>query len=198
MLAARILELQTNLLPEEFDPTGLYPVQVHESTRAFRLLAHAEFEAFIEDRVQQIATRAVNDWLSHDIIRPSLLALVAFESTTGWKDVTILASNDKQKKAPDLTQRIDDVRKGYINYVLRSNNGIKERNLLRMLLPLGVREENVDQQWLAAVQAWATARGELAHKSGKPQRLLDPQAESATVEYLADGFKDIDELLDTL
>jgi hypothetical protein len=197
MLSARILELRSNLLPEEFEPTGLYSVQVHESARAFRLLAHAEFEAFIEDRAQQIVTRAVSEWLSRGSIRLSLLALVAFESTTGWKDATILSANEKQKKAPDLAQRINDARKSYLNYLVMQNNGIKEKNLLRILFPLGAREENIDEQWLSTLEAWATARGDLAHKSGKPQRLLDPHAEYETVKDLMRGFEDIDEVLDS-
>ncbi|MEV5742602.1 HEPN domain-containing protein [Microbispora rosea] len=198
MLMARILELRSNLLPAEFDPTGLYAIQVHECARAFRLLAHAEFEAFIEERAQQIVTRAVNEWLSQGSIRPSLLALVAFESSTGWKETTILAANEKQKKAPDLTERVDDARKKYLNYVIMMNNGIKEKNLLRILLPLGVREEHINEQWLSTLEAWATARGELAHKSGKPQKLLDPHAEYDTVRYLQKGFEDIDEVLERL
>ncbi|MGI5270272.1 HEPN domain-containing protein [Nonomuraea sp. CA-218870] len=197
-LSARLLELRSNLLPEEFDPTGLYTVQVHESARAFRLLAHAEFEAFIEDRAQQIVTRAVSEWLGQGTIRPSLLALVAFESSLGWKETTILSAGERQKKAPDLSQRIDAARKTYLHYVIMQNNGIKEKNLLRILLPLGVREEDIDEQWLSALEAWATARGELAHKSGKPQKLLDPQVEFITVQELQDGFRGIDELLDLL
>ncbi|MFC7381727.1 HEPN domain-containing protein [Sphaerisporangium rhizosphaerae] len=197
-LSVRILELRSNLLPEEFDPTGLYAVQVHECARAFRLLAHAEFEAFIEDRAQQIVARAVSEWLSDGSIRPSLLSLVAFESNLGWKETTILSAKEKQRRAPDLTQRVDAARKNYLNYVIMQNNGIKEKNLLRILLPLGVREEDIDEQWLSTLEAWATARGELAHKSGKPQRLLDPHVEFLTVQQLQKGFGDIDEVLESV
>ncbi|MCK2213454.1 HEPN domain-containing protein [Actinomadura sp. ATCC 31491] len=171
---------------------------MHESARAFRLLAHAEFEAFIEDRAQQIVSRAVSEWLAHGNIRPSLLALVAYESSLGWKETTILSASERQKKAPNLTERVEAARKNYLNYVIMQNNGIKEKNLLRILLPLGVREEDIDEQWLSALEAWATARGELAHKSGKPQRLLDPQVEYVTVQELRDGFRVIDELLEQL
>jgi hypothetical protein len=78
------------------------------------------------------------------------------------------------------------------------NHGVKERNLLRMLLPLGVRESDIDRQWLAAMDAWATGRGDLAHRSGKLQVLPDPKEEHQTALFLQEGLRDIDDLLDHL
>ena len=54
LLSRRINELRRHLLPAKFDPTGTYSPRVHERCRAFRLLVHAEFEAFIEDRVSEV------------------------------------------------------------------------------------------------------------------------------------------------
>lgn len=191
-LSGRISELRNNLLPkeEDFEPTGLYDDDIYDHTRAFRVLAHAEFESFIEDRVVDVANTAYEAWVNYNQISPCLLALLAYNET-GYGEPTSLLQ-PPQKKAPDLASRVSSARSSLTSYARNKNHGIREKNLLRMLLPLGILEAEIDTEWLAATDAWARQRGATAHTSGKARVQPNPERELKTVREVLDGFGDID------
>lgn len=211
-LSRRIYELRRNLLPRNFDPVGLYSDRVYERTRAFRVLAHAEFEAYIEDRCLDILHQAHLEWKSTGAIRPCLLSLMAHHeaiakpsSPTGGTVPKLLGSipdelsdlSDSSKKYPTLASKIEIAKKHYSTYVREKNHGIKERNLLILLLPLGVLKQEIDSAWLLATEGWATERGKVAHTSAsaKMQVQIDPKAEFNTVLQVLAGFKKMDSIL---
>jgi hypothetical protein len=197
-LSVRVEDLRTRLLPRNFSPTGSYSPTSRDRARAFRVLVHAEFESFVEDRALDVVDCSLREWLASGKVKPCLLALVAYEAGEGWREASILDPGSLKKPSLDLEARIKSARDSYNRYVRMQNHGVKERNLLRMLLPLGVRESDIDRQWLAAMDAWATGRGELAHRSGKLQVLPDPKEEHQTALFLQEGLRDIDDLLDHL
>ncbi|MBK6043068.1 HEPN domain-containing protein [Streptomyces sp. MBT55] len=198
-LSRRVTELRRNLLPREFSALGLYSERVYERTRAFRVLTHAEFEAFIEDRAIEVIQNAHSAWSEGGEIRPSLLSLMAHrEGTTGIPD-SISNLTDRTQKFPTLSARIAAEKQAYSTYIKKKNHGIKERNLLRILLPLGVTREEFDTAWLNATESWATARGEIAHTSasGKIQVQINPRSELGTVQQILTGFKHVDKVLNS-
>lgn len=194
LLSRRISELRSSLLPAKFDPTGLYNDRVYERTRSFRVLAHAEFEAYIEDRVVDVTAQAYSAYVNDGKIRPSLLALVSHWEN-GWPRPTSLL-RPPQKQSPALAMRLDKARKVFVNSVRTQNNGITERDLLYMLMNVGVEEGEIDRTWLQEVDNWAKLRGETAHTSGKVQIRPDPAKEYRKVRFIASGFKDLDTILD--
>ncbi|MFF8938719.1 hypothetical protein ACF08O_29170 [Streptomyces paradoxus] len=194
-MSKRITELRNHLLPRPFDPLGFYADRVYERTRSFRVLAHAEFESYIEDRVVDVATKAAASYSNSGVIRPSLLALVSYWED-GWPRPTSIL-NPPQKQAPDLETRITKARKDFANFVRTQNHGIKEKNLLYMLFSVGVVEAEVNRTWLQSVEDWAKLRGESAHKSGKVQTPPDPEKEYRKVKYIRSGFKDLDVILNS-
>lgn len=191
-LEKRIGELRQCFLPEEFDPTGLYEDSIYEYTRAFRVLAHAEFEAFIEDRVIEVVDSAVSSWKSAGAISRSLLAIVAYRESTASIPESMSDAEAKPNKYPPLEARIDAARTEFHRYVRNQNHGIKEKNLLRLLLPIGVQETEIDSAWLSATETWATARGDAAHKGAKMQVQPDPKNELKTVNAVLEGFREVD------
>jgi hypothetical protein len=56
-MRSRIDDLRDIFLPKEFDPTGSYEDDQRTRTIAFRLLAHAEIESFLEDRAKALVLR---------------------------------------------------------------------------------------------------------------------------------------------
>ncbi|MEU4348715.1 HEPN domain-containing protein [Streptomyces sp. NPDC023838] len=196
-LSRRVSELRRNLLPANFNSTGLYSDRVHERTRAFRVLAHAEFEAYIEDRVIEVVHRAHLEWNRDGTIRPCLLALMSHrDSRLDIPDSLTELRDRNGAKYPTLKSRVEAAKRQYSTYVRTNNNGIKERNLLLLLLPLGVTKEEIDTEWLNDTEVWATARGEVAHTSAKMQIQVDPRVELSTVKNVLDGFKLIDGILE--
>jgi len=84
---------------------------------------------------------------------------------------------------------------------LNENHGIREKNLLGMLLPIGIESDDIDATWLATIDGFGQDRGSAAHKSSavsRTQQPPDPKNEFDRVTYLLQGLKDIDEMLNYL
>jgi hypothetical protein len=211
-LSRRIYELRRNLLPRNFDPLGLYSDRIYERTRGFRVLAHAEFESYIEDRCVDIIHRAHVEWKATGSIRPCLLSLIAHHEDIARSGNSIpqntmarlLGSipeslsdlSDRSSKHPTLSGKIETAKKRYTTYVRERNHGIKERNLLLLLLPLGVEKGEIDTTWLNTTEGWATERGTVAHTSAKMQVQVDPRSELNTVKQVLKGFQKVDGILE--
>lgn len=194
-MSRRITELRQNLLPARFSPLGLYSDRVYERTRAFRVLAHAEFEAFIEDRALEVVTSAHLEWKRTGKIRPSLLGLMSHWDSSPQIPESLGDLGDNSSKYPTLAARIKTAKGHYSTYIKTRNHGIKEKDLLLILLPLGVTKDEIKVGWLNSTESWATDRGKVAHTSAKMQVQLDPRIELATVRKVRDGFRDIDKIL---
>jgi hypothetical protein len=199
LLNRRINELRRHLLPAKFDPTGTYAPRVHERSRAFRLLVHAEFEAFIEDRVSDVVNTRYLAWKNSRTVTRCLVSLVAYhEGVQSKREPTSLLA-PPHKPSPLLEERVQNAKNALTSYAKIRNHGVKEDNLLRLLMPLGVEAHEFDMIWLASINSWATTRGDYAHQSGtKIQSLPDPQDELRTVKELLMGFKLIDRALEEI
>jgi hypothetical protein len=90
---------------------------------------------------------------------------------------------------------------------MRENHGIKEKNILALLLPVGINSDNIDQEWLNLLNTFGKKRGEIAHQSAasyKTTQPIDPKEELETVKKIIGkfpgikGLKDIDQLLEQL
>jgi len=193
-LETRITDLEKHLIPSPFDPTGSYDDVVYEHTRAFRVLVHAEFEAFIEDRVIEVVNTAFSRWEYSGVISTSLLSVVAYKESLHAMPESLSDASQK-KKYPDLKARVEAAKNEFNRYVRTQNHGIKEKNVLRLLMPIGITEKEMDPVWLSITETWATARGEVAHKSAKMQVRPDPQNEVKTVRQILAGFRDVDALM---
>lgn len=195
-LETRLAELLKHLIPSPFDPTGTYEDVVYEHTRAFRVLVHAEFEAFIEDRVIEVVNSAFSRWEYSGTISTSLLSVLAYKESLHAMPES-LSDAAQKKRYPDLKARVEAAKNEYNRYVRTQNHGIKEKNILRLLMPIGITEAEIDPVWLSVTETWATARGDVAHKSAKMQVRPDPQNEVKTVNQILAGFRDVDILMTT-
>ena len=68
MLRSRIRELRNHFLPKLFDPTGSYSARQLDRARAFRLLAHAEIEWYLELVSSETANKAYEAWKVRGVI----------------------------------------------------------------------------------------------------------------------------------
>lgn len=81
------------------------------------------------------------------------------------------------------------------------NHGIREQNIIQLLLPVGIELSDLDNVWLASIEAFGRSRGSIAHQSASAHRLTslpDPFSELRTVDALLNGTKDLDEKLNAL
>jgi hypothetical protein len=207
-LEGRVAQLRSHLLPADFSETAEYddPDMVTVQTLSFRVLAHAEIEAYFEDRVVEIAKSALRSWKCDQKLCRSLLYLVAFSGREMRRPPESLAapSENKTKVWPSLldpTERLRECVTGYIRSVQQENHGIRERNLLALLLPIGVSQAELDPLLMADFDSFGLRRGEAAHTTSNPARVKlapDPKAEYALIEGLLQGVIGIDEQLNAL
>ena len=161
--------------------------------RSFRLLAHAEIEAFLEDRAQVIADEAVRKWRSDGRPRRVLLGLLVFNAKPEELSKQDLRNLITQS-ASHISNSIERAYQQYRNR-LKDNHGIKKDNLLGILLPLGLEVSDIDAMWLATTDGFGGRRGETAHKAIAVQQPLDPETELKTVRNIVAGLYALDRTL---
>jgi hypothetical protein len=192
-LERRLKKLRKRFLPAVFSPVGNYTDRQLDYARGYRLLAHAEIEAFLEDRCRQVANSTLKQYRVDRQPKSVLLNLLSFHL------VQDQLSNNKMKaiysaKKDHCDESLTDANSAY-NKVLSKNQGIREDNMLKMILPIGLDPAKIDATWLNTLDAFGANRGEIAHTSIKTQQQIDPQDEFKTVKSLLKGLETLDGLV---
>lgn len=182
------------MLPGTFSPTGDYSERQLDRARGFRLLAHAEIEAFIEDITLSAAKSAVAEWVKNRKPSEVILCLLAHYHDgydTGAGEQFAATSRPKTKEAIG-----EIVQVALVQYIALhdQNHGIRESNFNKLVLPIGIRRDDLDPTWLTNLDQYGKRRGDVAHKTVKAHQQIDPRAEFQDVRDLLTGL----ELLDSL
>lgn len=206
-LTAQLSTLRAHLLPDPFEETGLYEDQekVATSALAYRVLSHAEIEAYFEDRAIEVVNKARLAWENSSHISRVSLCLMAFSGRTmALPPDSLEPPNDNKRRIwpelLDIDKRLKPVFTDYNTYVRIENHGIKEKNLLSILLPIGIEHSSLDPAFLVEIDSFGSLRGHTAHTSSRAavRRAVDPKEEFNRVESLIVGIQAIDTLLDEL
>jgi hypothetical protein len=163
--------VRNSLLPSSFNPIGLYSDQEITQARAFVVLAHAEFESFIEDRVKWCAESAVKLWTNNGLMSLALVHLSVY-----------LASELKEDfKWKDTNKKFEAILAVLMGKV-QNNHGVKNANLKNLLKPIGI--DLTDIPVLAPeLESFGVSRGNVAHTSGGAQttKAIDPSSQHDVV-----------------
>jgi hypothetical protein len=166
-LKERLEVLRHHFLPTVFSPTGSYDDKTLDHARGFILLVHAEIEAYFEDRAREKVDRAHKRWKSKQQCTELLFSLLTYHlarSAKGEGWTPGLPSNDLINKAVNF----------YLGE-LGNNHGIKEKNILSILIPLGLDHRRISTTLMGTLDSFGGMRGRLAHLSIKASQSLDPQ-----------------------
>lgn len=206
-LRARTNDLRKLLLPARFDPTGSYRHPTRVSTRAlsFRVLAHAELEAYFEDRVLEVSLAALRAWQIDRHVSEVTLHLIGFAGRTLELPPSSLSSADA-KRAKEWATRTtieDRLSRSVSDFQKRvrvENHGIKEANLLQMLIPIGFDISKCDAVFMGSMNAFGEARGLVAHTSGRAhvRKGVDPKDEYENLRAIITSIAPIDEEISRL
>jgi len=199
-LASRLAKLRKHFLPKFFSPIGSYTEKQHDFARGYRLLAHAEFESFLEDIVWNAILIKVESWKNHG--KPSAL-IICFLSCyhSDWgseidEESIIVQSPKNHIKATEKShEAVINRAINQFRLVIDKNHGIRESNIRKITTPVGIKLAELDQTWLNTVDTFGKLRGEVAHKAVGIQQRIDPQTEYQNVVDLLVGFKKLDELV---
>jgi len=126
-----------------------------------------------------------------------LLCVVAFsgqEMEPPPDTITPLKGNknvslDKLK----ITKKIDIAIRCFKS-VIAQNHGIKETNLLKLLLPIGIDSDDLDKVWLLNMDTFGEERGEIAHSSAiKRKQPPNPADELERVKQIIQELERVDQ-----
>ena len=190
-LRTRIGELRRHFLPRRFDDTGSYSPRQFDRARAFRLLAHAEIESYLEDVAFDTANKAFRVWIESDIVTVPLVAMVAYVD----KNLGTVPERHNLGRETDLVTRVRGCLDIFNRYARAKNHGIRERDILKLLFPVGITAQDIDPTWLATTSSFGHARGNTAHRSNQVDHPPDPKSEWDTVTQILEGLSDIDKAL---
>lgn len=142
-------------------------VDQQELARAFVALAHAEFEYYVEEALRELANTALGHGASGQFGKASLalLTFTALERVNGGASLSRL----KGKTPRQLSTRLGVAYSKMIE-VLDANNGVREKHLATMAVPLGLDVSAVDSTWLNDLDAFCSLRGAFVHLSRATQR----------------------------
>ncbi|MFM2064663.1 MAG: hypothetical protein RLZZ507_4334 [Cyanobacteriota bacterium] len=204
----RILTRELNRLKKQFlpkiSPTGLYSDRQLALTIAYRFLAHAEIESYLEDRVMDVVLDAKKAWNNKGETRRTLICLLGFSGLNMDEPPDTLTPKKGSKTVKEEKIKINkkiDLALEHFNRVIKQNHGVKEENILALLLPIGIDSDDLDPAWLAIMNTFGENRGEVAHKSSTSYitiRPPDPATEINTVKQITQELLIIDELINNL
>lgn len=185
-LVARIKELKDTFLPA-IDPTGTYSRSDYDRVRAFRLLTHAEIEAYLEDVCVSAASQVAAAWQADSTARSTLLALLAFSDGVAKVPPDVMPTGQSL-----IRSRVEGAKDQYTKYAKTENMGVKEKQLLRLMLPLGIREHEIGATLAADLNTFGTQRGDHAHQSIAAQVPPDPGDTLVLVARIVWGLRRLD------
>ncbi|MGB7709763.1 MAG: HEPN domain-containing protein [Microcoleus sp.] len=204
----RTLTRELNRLKKQFipkiNPIGLYSHRQLVLSLAYRVLVHAEIEAYFEDRVWEVALNAKKNWDSQGKTCRTLICLLAFSGQMMEVPPDTLSPTKGSKKFPDgkikINKKIDSAIESF-NRIIKQNHGIKEANILALLLPIGIDTDDLDPAWLATMNTFGEERGVVAHSSSTSPTIQvpDPATELRRVEQIiSQELWKVDELINNL
>ena len=174
--------LRSHLLPEKFDPTGDYIERVFTGVISFRVLCHAAIEDYFERRAIEIAKKAARRCKDTGTVSHSAACLVSFcETHFGQPPATLKPPQNNQNamwpERIDMKARVSKAAGNFINHLSQYNHGIREENLLKILIPIGYPHDRIDEFMISQLDNFGKLRGEFAHSSAASHITRKPNPE---------------------
>jgi hypothetical protein len=194
----KFLEKRNRQLCYQFiTPTVLrYPTSQlsQDKIKAYRLLIHAEIEYYIESIVRNKVDISLDSWNKHQKVNRILIALMAFNN----REFSNIPENfDELSSKNDLNFRIHTIVNDFRN-TIKSNNGIKEKDLTNLLIRIGIEADEIDNTLIISMNSFGAMRGDLAHNTSKAINLINPQDELNIIKKIIQDIKSLDEMVEKL
>lgn len=138
-----------------------------ELARAFVTLAHSELEYYLEEACRGLASETLNAGVAGSYSRASI-ALIGFSGLEPLRAGSTLSVG--KKKAPRLLSMRLGAAHGALMKTIDGNNGVREKHLAAITIPLGLDASHIDNTWLNELDAFCSSRGAFAHMSRTSQR----------------------------
>jgi hypothetical protein len=147
----------------------------------------------LEDRASEVHGLAWELWKNHSQPSHALTCLIGFSGVTTQPPAETLTPGASSKPSyVDVAIPLEKANNVW-RHNLKNNNGLKEKDLLTLLLPIGVHHSALDQTLLNDLNSFGSARGEVAHTSTiGVTTLFDPRTEFDRVVQILGGLSSLD------
>lgn len=125
-------------------------------------MVHAEMEYYFEQVALAIAQKAYKLWLDKRKASTPLLSMVAYYSGSFPAIPDIHSANTSTS---DIDWRTKEAFTSYNKYIRVGNHGIKEKNILNIFLPIGIKINEIDNNLLIELNSFGAERGLIAYSS---------------------------------
>ncbi|WP_324674609.1 HEPN domain-containing protein [Bacillus velezensis] len=201
-LESRLNDLENHYVSQLYEKSviDLNPKEL-DMCRGYRVLCHAEVESYLEDRALELLNFSRSNWFQYKKISTSLLSLFAHykfldnPEINGYEEVSERNNNRKYMK---LEEKIGKICADFKEEKIKMNHGLKQKNLINLLVPLGIDIFELDTAWLSTMDSFGSRRGETAHTSVHTQQPIDLTTEKNDLEIIKHGLKELDEIIDNM
>lgn len=175
LLDTRLLRNEALFLPlVSKSPPKKYTADEIERAAAYLLFAHAEIELFLEERCKEVALSALEKYESSGQPSKTLTVMLGYfgksHNVPGEINSANAAESDalKSHSAKHISVSAKSVAMASAAVTayfakVEKNNGVKEKHVLELTLPLGVHAKAFDSIWLAEMSTFGSERGNPAH-----------------------------------
>lgn len=196
-LQGAIADLTGGLMSFAQRVDGAYTPEEMMKCQAFIVFTHAEVENYLEKIARRIMSEAKSRWDTNPVPDRVIATLLAFRR----KEVIGPPESIKSPNNRSCIKKIVEEAIKLHDEAITDNNGIKERNVGLLLLPLGVLAHDVEENLLIQLTNIGSKRGELVHRQSRLSLPLmrDPFAdEKQDVDNLIAELGVLDAHLETL
>jgi hypothetical protein len=199
-LEASVAQLRDVFLPtEKKTAPDTYSDEQIVAAKALLVFAHAELEDYLEAACRDKANRALAAFQAGGVGSLTAFSLMSYcgEPLAKCTDIakyseahTKLAPQFPQITAPATRALLSALKVAVSTFseTCRKNNGVKEANLLPMILPLGIDPLTIDPTWIAELNGFGVDRGAHAHRGlASVKRIDDPFLAADQFMRILDG-----------
>ncbi|CAI3607650.1 HEPN_RiboL-PSP domain-containing protein [Clostridium neonatale] len=184
LMEKRIMFLGNTLIKDFMEKDAIkFSKKEVELARSYRLLVHAELEDYFESVAKKLLIKAKKKWSEYK--KPNLTTLALF-------------AHSKHIDKGTTSTKVNKIIIDFKSEVIDQNHGIKEKNIEKMFIPLGINKDDIDSAWLSTLDTFGAKRGETAHKSGQVQQPIDLRTEVSNIRFIVDGIRDFEDIVSNI
>jgi hypothetical protein len=173
-----LVELETTFIVLH-QPPG-YSDQEFDFARAFVVLAHGVIEHYLEGIALETVDAPLTGFNNDSRPRNALLALLTYRNKAETPPQTAQGGPWRVREALKEARTALHAR-------TRDNNGVKQKDVLSLLLPTGLKESDLSSSWLARMDDLGELRGRVVHgarRVGAQQPVTPDDALKTVVDVL--------------
>lgn len=172
-----------------------YTAQDHMGAIAYRLMASAAIESYVEDRCRSVAREAAGRMQSGKKSATARSLLVWFLTTRRpWKYQSPIHESDVLSYSYEVATAL----RAYIDH-LRSSHGISGGDLRNLVMILGIRDAQLDPRLVDSLDVLAALRNPASHSYQNRAKLMqEPEQEAVVVNQILGDLQKLDSDLDAV